>query len=204
MPAKGNNNFCGKTAEPCINPASPPPGTSYFEGSGCLLRKMCLKRNDCAPCAVNNDCSLVPGQSCTGTGPGATDMRCTQNCDPLHGDKDCGPAYHCVNSECVPRFMGGCKGTGKFCEPCLNDEDCGTKGSAVVCLVLDLSGERACFDRAFSAPCDPAMKDADCPQAPGGRHGHCLDESNGLSPGDLAYHKCYLPYDPNSNKYSCW
>src|SRR5262249_17861723 len=29
MPQKGNNTFCGKTADPCIDPAMPPAGTSY-------------------------------------------------------------------------------------------------------------------------------------------------------------------------------
>jgi hypothetical protein len=165
------------------------------------MRRMCLERFDCTTCKDNSDCSLTPGQRCVGTGPSGTDMRCALDCNI---DKDCGPAYHCVTGSCVPRFAGGCVGTGKFCEPCQNDEDCGTKGSTMACVVQKLSGERMCFDRSYPSPCDPLMKDLDCPQAPGGRHGHCLDENNGLVPGDLAYHKCYLPYDANSNKYSCW
>lgn len=201
MPPKGNNNACGKTAEPCIDPANKPPGTTYFEGSVCLLRKMCLKRIDCTPCANALDCSLVLGQSCVGTGPSQSDMRCEQGCKI---DKDCGPSYHCVSNACVPRFTGGCAGTGKFCEPCQTDEDCGMKGSTRECITLDLSGERACLDAAFPDACDPLMNDADCPKSPSGRNGHCLSENEGLMPGDKAYHKCYLPYDPNSNKYSCW
>jgi hypothetical protein len=62
-------------------------------------------------------------------------------------------------------------------------------------------GMRACFD--FSFP-DTCTSDADCPAAPGGRRGSCLDEDQGVPPSDPLYHRCYLPYTAADNKTSCW
>jgi hypothetical protein len=65
-----------------------------------------------------------------------------------------------------------------------------------------LSGlTKACFDFSFAISC---MTDANCPQSPSGQSGTCLDQDNGLSPGDALYHKCYFPYSANENKFMCW
>lgn len=192
-PMKGNNNLCGKTKEACIDLASPPAGTSYFEGSVCLLRRMCLKRTDCTSCATDLDCSRTTGQRCIGTGAGGADKRCLADCKV---DNDCGESYHCVSGSCAPRFQDGCKGTGKFCEPCLSDEDCGAKGSTMACVVGDLSHERACFDLAFSTMC---MTDADCPVSPSGKHGQCI-----LDSGSNVFQRCYLPFSDAAQKSTCW
>jgi hypothetical protein len=192
-PLKGNNSLCGKTKEDCIDLASPPAGTSYFEGSVCLLRRMCLKRTDCTACATDLDCSRTPGQRCVGTGAGGADKRCLADCKVT---SDCGESYRCVSGSCTPRFPDGCKGTGKFCEPCLSDEDCGMNGSKMVCLVGDLSHERACFDVGFSTKC---MSDADCPTSPGGKHGQCV-----LDSGSNVFQRCYLPFSDAAQKFTCW
>jgi hypothetical protein len=55
----------------------------------------------------------------------------------------------------------------------------------------DLTGERGCFDESFPTAC---TVDTDCPLSPGNRHGRCLNENDGVSPGDAVYHKCYLPF----------
>jgi hypothetical protein len=190
-PKKGNNDFCGTTAESCLDLATLPAGTSYFEGSVCVLRRMCLRRTDCTACENDLDCSIIPGQRCVGTGPAGADKRCLADCNT---DTDCGPSYHCVSGSCAPRFPGGCKGTGQFCEPCQSDEDCGSKGSKMACVKDDLSGERACLDLSFPTVC---MSDLDCPTAPSGKHGRCIDNS-----ASSIFQRCYLPF--SDEKYSCW
>jgi hypothetical protein len=200
MPAKGNNNLCGKTAEPCIDPATfGMDGASYFEGSRCILRKSCLKRDECAPCAGDIDCSFLQGSHCVTAGP---DKRCLFDCKK---NSDCTGEYHCVSGSCQQKY-GQCtpKTKGEYCAACINDEDCGDKTGAWACEVTDsLSGERGCFDTSFSDAC---MADADCPKSPHGRNGHCLTEADGVSPGDSVYHKCYWPFIPDpggGGKYSC-
>lgn len=196
MPTKGNNNFCGKTKEPCVDPATfGMDGNTLMEGSMCILRKACTFRIDCDPCESDLDCSQVPGQHCQTVGP---DKRCVTGCN---SSKDCGPSYTCTDHSCVPRFMGGCIGQGNFCEPCQNDEDCGSKGSTKACVEVDSStGERGCLDLSFPDMC---TKTADCPTAPGGKHAICGTEL-GAGPGDSLYNRCYLPYNGNTNKFGCW
>jgi len=192
-PQKGDNNICGKTDEPCIDPSSfSLGGASYFEGSICLLRRLCFKRSQCSACESDLDCSLVSGQRCVQIGK---DKRCARACAV---DGDCDDDYRCVEGSCVPRF-GACTGTGLFCEPCSDDEDCGSKGSSMGCYEMGLSGERACVDYSFSTAC---TKDTDCPKAPSGRFGKCLDELVGVQPGDSLYHRCFLPFE--SGEPSCW
>ena len=83
------------------------------------------------------DCSLVAGQHCTRWAA----RRCAP---PTAGPTPTACTDHkCVSGACVEKF-GACKGTGKFCEPCLNDLDCGGKGSGTVCVGLG-AGQRACF-----------------------------------------------------------
>jgi hypothetical protein len=197
-PPKGDNNFCGKTAEPCIAPADfEAGGATLMEGSLCLLRKACTPRIDCDSCETDLDCSQIAGQHCIPVGPNA-DKRCVTGCKT---SKDCGPSYTCTGGNCVPRFAGGCIGMGNFCEPCQNDEDCGSKGTTKACVeVDDLTGERACLDLSFPDMC---TKTSDCPKSPGGKQAICGTEL-GAQPGDSLYNRCYLPYNGNSNKFGCW
>jgi hypothetical protein len=186
MPAKGDNTTCGTTAEACIDPATfGMNGNTYFEGSVCLLRKECLRNDRCSACTTNLDCTMF-GQTCVKSGAG---NHCLRTCAKT---SDCPDGTACVTGSCQPLYMGGCEGKGEFCAPCINDEDCGKKGSSVACqIVNDLTDERGCFDTSFPTAC---MTDVDCPLSPGNRHGRCLAEADGVNPGDAVYHKCYLPF----------
>ena len=193
-PKKGDNNFCGSTSEPCIS--VPEGGTSRFEGSVCMLRKSCLKRDQGAPCTTDLDCSQFDSLACVSfAGETHCARKCAANSDCAL-DATCDPGLQA----CVPKF-GAWKGPpGTFCAPCLSDEDCGSKGTYWAC--SDLSGGmRACFDQSFPDTC---TKDLDCPAAPGGKHGSCLNENFGVAPGDANYHHCYLPVNLNTNKTSCF
>lgn len=190
-PKKGNNNLCGKTPEPCLDPSAfQAAGATYFEGSLCLLRRTCVKREACAPCTSDVDCSHGPGMRCVDIGGSG---HCAADC---LSDADCDPDRACVSGSCVPRF-GACKGTGNFCEPCLNDADCGPEASCI-----DASGnQKACMAIPVNIPC---TTDADCPKSPSGKNGECLDEGENLTPQDPAYHYCYLPFNQAKNKFGCW
>ncbi len=190
-PPKGDNNTCGLTNEPCIDLAG--DATTRFEGSLCMLRKACLYREQCAPCASDADCSAKPYQKCAALGG---ESRCAREC----GDSgDCLDDATCESGVCTPK-AGACKATGQFCEPCLDDTDCGDASTMRACAEL-IGGMKGCFDFAFATPC---TTDSSCPTAPGGKHGSCLDENLGVSAGDPQYHRCYLPVDTVSYAVSCW
>src|SRR5262249_55131232 len=132
-------------------------------------------------------------QHCTMVG---SEKVCTRGC---LSNKDCDPDYECTTGQCVPRF-GACVGSGNFCEPCRNDEDCGGKGTTKAC--VSLSGDQnECFDESLPDTCTTS---ADCPKSPGGKNGYCLDENLGVSSTDALYHHCYVPFNLSSYKTSCW
>jgi hypothetical protein len=189
---KGNSNFCGTTLSACVDPAQLAE-QGLFEGSLCALRNTCLKRAQCAPCATDLDCSYGQGQRCVPLGGGNI---CARACET---DGDCDPDHACNSGACIPRFQA-CTGQGNFCEPCLSDADCGGPETTMGCASLS-GGMRACFDFSFPNTC---TTDADCPAAPSGRRGSCLDEDQGVPQGDPLYHRCYLPYNAADNKTSCW
>jgi hypothetical protein len=168
-------------------------GATYQEGPIGTLRNVCKKRGPCAPCETDLDCSLGEGLKCATLAMGG------KACGAICGqDKDCERNYECDDAQgvCVPRF-GACKGTGKFCEPCENDLDCGDGSGTVYC--ADLSGnERGCFDSAFPDTCST---DSDCPTSPSGTHGTCLNQDWGVPPGDQLYERCYLPIGDFT---TCW
>jgi hypothetical protein len=198
MPPKGNNNNCGKTSEPCIDESTFGKDNTYFEGSVCLLRKECVKRDQCVACETDLDCSLIPGRTCVQSGAA---KHCLRTCLVT---KDCPDATSCVSGSCQPLYKDQCEGKGDFCAPCVSDEDCGSKGTSLACAVAnDLTNEHGCLDLSFSTSC---MADADCPLSPGNRHGHCLNENDGLTSADKAYHKCYFPFKPDAGgggKFTC-
>ena len=205
-PKKGDNNFCGQTTEDCVTvgpdgqatlgPDGQPDNTSRFEGSLCLLRKSCIKRGQAAPCTSDIDCSLFDGQKCVAF---AGESRCARTCAAT---LDCAPDTKCDPGlgACVPKADTWTIPPGTFCTQCLNDEDCGSNGTAWACTDLS-SGMKACFDQSFPDTCNT---DADCPKAPGGKAGTCLDEAEGVGPGDSLYNRCYLPLNASTGKTSCW
>jgi hypothetical protein len=193
-PPKGDNSFCGETAEPCVTPGS--DGTSRFEGSLCMLRKSCLKRDQAAPCTTDLDCSQLESQKCVALGG---ETRCARTCAQ---STDCLLDATCDlgASACVPKFGAWVGPGGGFCHPCKSDEDCGKNGSTWACSELS-GGMRACFDQSFPDSC---TTNADCPQSPSGKSGTCLNEQVGVDSGSSVYHKCYLPINLSDNKTSCW
>jgi hypothetical protein len=193
--------LCGSSPEkpvdgetPCIAEADfTVDGATFQEGPISILRNTCLKRSQCATCTTDLDCTQAPGQKCVQVGGAG---RCGRLCA---ADPDCDLDYQCDAGACVPRF-GACSGDGNFCEPCQNDLDCGDANSTVSCRSAT-GDQKACFDNAFPDMC---TTDSDCPDSPSGKNGECLDEPEGLAPGDPLYHRCYLPYVAASNKFTCW
>jgi hypothetical protein len=194
-PKKGNNGFCGTTKEPCIDPAHfADGGKTLFEGSVCLLRHTCLKREPCAPCKTDLDCARRSGQKCVTIGSG---QACARTCLQ---SSDCEPDAQCTAGACIPR-AGACKLTGAWCDPCVNDEDCAGKGGGKIGCVQLSGTQHACLDFTFPVTC---TADADCPKAPSGKNGTCLDERQQLTSADSNYHHCYFPIDEATNKTSCY
>ncbi len=187
---KGNNATCGKTTEPCVDPADfAKDGATFFETPLCLARMVCLQRADCAPCASDLDCSGLPAQKCVQAGP---EKGCARTCAV---SKDCPADFKCETGACIPR-SGACRGA-KFCEHCVDDRDCADGASCV-----DASGgQRACMKLPLDTKC---TKDSDCPQSPSKKYGTCLDETQGVTPDSSAYHYCYLPFNAPKSKFECW
>src|SRR5690606_39205977 len=97
---------------------------------------------------------------------------------------------------CLPRTdscVASAAHGSKFCHHCRDDRDCGDPSNNWACLNLD--GESFCFQTDFPDTCTTS---ADCPAAPSGAHGTCLDENiGGVQPGDALYHRCYVPFGNN-------
>ncbi|MHB8875043.1 MAG: hypothetical protein ACYC8T_15265 [Myxococcaceae bacterium] len=188
-PKKGNNSFCGKTTEPCITPGA--PDASIVEGDICLQRRICLKRDDCAPCANDIDCSLS-GDKCVTIGG---QKRCARAC---RVDTDCDGDKKCDEGFCKP-YYGACEGS-VFCAPCRFDRDCEPNFQ---CMRLH-GNERSCVDARWAQSC---VTNADCPVAPSGLHGTCFNAANGTDPTDWNWQLCYAPYttlESGSETYSCY
>jgi len=201
MPPKGNSNFCGKVSinTPCVPTSDLGNGNTLFEGQGCILQKTCLKRNECAPCEADIDCSQGIANHCI-TMPMEAQKRCAKACNV---DADCGRDFACQDSVsagkvCVHRF-GACEGTGKFCEPCLDDTDCGPITGTSVCFTHN-DGQRGCGDISFPTKC---VTSADCPKSPSGEPAFCVDD-----PGSDIYQRCYIfayvDLGGGNVKTTCW
>lgn len=169
--------LCGKTTDDCIDPAK--LGPSLLEGSVCLQRKTCLKRTQCAPCTTDLDCSLGDSQKCVDVGG---ETRCLRACLV---NKDCDRDSACLSGFCQPKF-GKCIGDGNFCEPCLSDEDCGSKGTNKVC--YEYNGQHACVDLTGNK----CASDADCPKSPGNNlNGTCANGGVCLPPQSGSEFQCW-------------
>ncbi len=207
--------LCGETTDPCIDEtALTANGQTLVDGSRCLLRSMCVKANECAPCQTNLDCSRGRADVCASHAGAQVCARFCEDGSNCLSDKECLPygktcrdkpskdctsdadcpgATPCVDrSVCLPKHGLSCQAdpagaATNFCKPCLNDADCGGPGSVAICASVD--GQNVCFD-SFSTSC---TKNADCPQAPSGAHGECLDEDQNVTPSDSVYHTCYFP-----------
>ncbi len=223
---KGNNNFCGKSLEPCVEPSAfGANGASFFEGALCLLRRSCKLRNKCAPCSSNVDCSIGDADVCVDVGgekscalfcTDATHCRNDELCQAYGNTCATNPSVDCTTAEdcptagdqCLPRSVcvpasGSCRASNapadKFCYRCLDDTDCGDTDSSMGCTEV-ANGEFGCFDMTFGTSCDT---DSDCPTSPSGANGVCLDDKYGVSMTHSLYHRCYFPYNEDKG-FTCW
>lgn len=164
-------------------------GTTFAMGSVCTERNECVLRQPCDPCTTDIDCSLTPDQHCVDI---AGANVCAQDCST---DADCLGGFACDSGVCVPRF-GACTGAGKYCQPCRGDGDC---ASGALCAQFLPGGERACFTPGLTC-----TGNSDCPIAPDGVHGQCLNETVNLSQGEPGYDTCYVPYITATDAFDCW
>lgn len=178
----GGNTNCAPTNE--IG-----EGRRYQCGVLTAIRHVCVRRTFCAPCETDEDCLAVPGQICARDASG--ERICTVPCDPSADSCPWGNAAECglFDAErgiptCSHRF-GSCRGSGKGCEPCLEDADCGSSG---ICASFSFSRERFCIDLTTSCDCgDDADENGTClghgcPDSPGGLPMTCLDERGASDP----------------------
>ncbi len=194
------NAICGVDGkgdeEPCVDPANFTKDKATFqEGPTSLLRNACLKREPCAPCSNNADCSLRGDMDCVQVDQiTACAARCAQ-------PSDCPHDYTCFAEYCIPK-TGTCQppATDNFCYNCLNDLQCGGSATNTLACQETSAGQKACVDVSFPNTC---TTDADCPEAPSGLKGECLDEPEGLSPGDSVYQRCYYPFLSNPGGFQC-
>jgi hypothetical protein len=142
--------------------------------------------------------------------PGESQKRCARPCKT---SDDCERAYECVPDDasapanggvCIHRF-GACTGAGKFCEPCLNDTECGSLTGSMAC-VIRADGNGGCVDA--KADLVTCTKDDDCPVAPSGKHAYCNIDNTGA--GKCSVLPCVL-YEinpqtmmPYCTKFGCW
>jgi hypothetical protein len=147
-------------------------------------RSVCRQREFCASCTSDVDCLGVPNQICAKDESG--EKICTRLCDteirscPWGNAGGCGYFDEALGvATCSHRF-GSCRGTGKTCEPCRNNDDC--PGGA--CISSSFTGEHWCVDLTISCEC-PNGVDASgvcanggCPPSPSGLAIQCIGERN--------------------------
>lgn len=141
--------FCATLDKPAEDAGAPRPRGETV--------KVCLPRTNCAPCMTDADCPADRNtpQACVSDG---TAKYCMRTCE---GDQSCPSASACQDKEgknvCFP-IGGKCKGTGKFCEPCMFDGDCESK----VCFRdgNNYTDEAYCLGTAAGRCPEPPSKDA--------------------------------------------
>ena len=188
-------NACGFQGVPgdarCIAADRIGPDKEFYCGPLSLMRRLCLLRDFCSTCETNADCAGKPNQIC------ARDMNgskiCTVQCDANINSCPWGFAAVCdvwdkeLGIPTCSHRLGSCKGTGKSCEPCIDDDDCPNGG---LCLSTSFTHERFCID--MSANCDVCPDTATClgngcPLTPGGLAMTCY---GGIDPAEPLYRKC--------------
>ena len=159
-------------------------GKPFQCGERGVTRNACRPRKFCSPCESDADCLAVGNQICAKDESGT--KICTQLCDLKHPSCPWGTAAKCgvwdadlKQATCAHRF-GQCRGSGKSCEPCLQDSDCGAQG---VCTGSNFTGERWCVDFTVSCGCDAAADSngictgGGCPESPSGLSLMCVDST---------------------------
>lgn len=173
---KGNSGLCGTTDEPCIPPDQfAAAGKTLFEGSACLLRRTCLKRQPCVGCESNLDCSHDPQMVCLDLGGELTCARFCGTAEDCFGDEDCVPSYAtcevtstlgcgepmldspaCPNLPCAGGFCRLADGTAGG--PCTTSAECPRQACVWRNICMPRSG--AC--RGAGGFCDHCVDDTDC------------------------------------------
>lgn len=155
---------------------------------------MCLLRAFCAPCNGDADCLGVRNQLCAADLSG--EKICTVLCDDNINSCPWGAATTCRQTDdavgkptCSHRF-GSCHGTGKSCEPCLDERDCPNG----VCDMESFTDEHFCVDLGVSCSCSSGAGSkcigGGCPVSPppasspmycfqGASAGHCIGAATG-------------------------
>jgi hypothetical protein len=182
------DNDCGLTGTgkkdlQCVPSDQIGPGLAFQCGNHGVVRNVCRPQEFCTSCASDVDCLAVPNQICAADQSGA--KICTELCNTTHPSCPWGSAAVCNVwdpvlglATCAHRF-GKCVGTGKGCEPCEKDSDCGTQG---VCTVSTFTGEHWCVDFSVSCSCDGNADEnglctgGGCPKSPSGLQMLCEDD----------------------------
>ena len=163
----------------CIPADQIGPGKPYHCGMRSVTRNACRPRKFCSTCQSDADCLASANQICAKDKSGAN--ICTQLCDPKHPSCPWGSAATCGVWDqdlgvptCAHRF-GQCTGTGKSCEPCQQDADCGPSGA---CTSSSFTSERWCVDLTVTCSCGSdagVCTGGGCPLSPSGLQLQCVD-----------------------------
>jgi hypothetical protein len=180
-----------------------------------MLRNLCMRREFCNECETDADCLGKPNQLCSADSGGR--KICTEVCDantnscPWGNAATCGDWDNDGTFTCSHKFPTGCVGTGKGCEPCLDDADCPNG----LCIQSSFTLERYCVDLGPSCSCTGLPTEQNvyctgggCPATPGGLQMHCYGGSQVAAAGSPLYQKC-VGANVNSNPLSspqtgCW
>jgi hypothetical protein len=186
-------------------------GKPFQCGSRSVTRNACRPREFCSPCQKDDDCLAVANQVCAKDESGA--KTCTQLCDLQHPSCPWGNAARCGiwdkdlnQATCAHRF-GSCTGTGKSCEPCLKDADCGAQG---VCNSSTFTGERWCVDFSVSCSCGDAADASGvcpgggCPKTPGGLTMLCSDQTPDTANSGFCFGAYTSTALDSSQQTGCW
>jgi cysteine-rich repeat protein len=170
--------------------------------------RVCSKRQFCAPCDTDVDCSFQTGAVCV---PDKNNEKfCTHRCEASSNSCRIGSACTDVGDgllACVPD-VGVChEAEPKGCSPCRNDADCGDNAICASGMIGYKQGVNWCM-----TPCGPADEFGKntCPLAPNGLEMLCLDE-NELSIGgpfvegdptvpNYIYKHCYAPFTVDNSE----
>lgn len=170
----------------CIEASDIGPGRPYrCLPAGGLELTLCLERTFCVSCETDADCRSEANQVCA-RGPDGN-KTCTVTCAPGLGSCPWGSATQCAVFDtelgvptCAPLF-GACRGSGKSCEPCVDDADCPNG----FCSVSSFTGEQFCFDETVSCACEAGAESCvggGCPLTPSGLRMNCLSIAQGQPP----------------------
>jgi hypothetical protein len=181
------DDICGLTGNAkdpmCVPATQIGTGQPFQCAAHGVARNVCRPREFCSSCTSDADCLATANQICAADQSGA--KICTEACDPVNPSCPWGSAATCGMwdpalgiATCAHRF-GKCVGTGKSCEPCETDADCGPTGA---CNVSSFTGEHWCVDFSVSCTCN-GMADANglctgggCPMSPSGLEMLCDDD----------------------------